>query len=127
MNGASTVKHLTVSLVAGLALGGSLLTAIPAQASDQRPCVSRREFNILFNGPNSRLQALTQRDIERRWEVSGEGFSDPEYAIAGYRPVAYLACAFTTDEVRVVVLYDKTGHGAGMGRVKAGGHRHGHV
>jgi hypothetical protein len=101
----------------------------PAQAQDRRPCVSRREFNIVYNMPATAAGALTRAQLEHRWEVDGTGFSitDPDVVWPGEIAWVYPACAFTMDKVQVIALYNKrTLTLVAAGRIKNGGPRNGH-
>jgi hypothetical protein len=63
--------------------------------SDQRPCVSRREFRG--------AKRWDRTEIERRWEVKGLG-KRLEVAVVGIAMV-YPRCGYTTDEAWYGVAY----------------------
>jgi hypothetical protein len=107
------VAATTTALIAALC---ALPTA--AYAEDQRPCVSRREFNGLHGD-------YTRAALEARWEVASRGVAPGHYRF----DVTYLRCGYSADEGGVVVSYRKRDLVAvRMGRWKVDGITpHGHL
>lgn len=90
--------------VAMAAVAVSLTSAAPAHAADQRPCVSRHEFNSTDPG-------LTRAQIESRWDVRGDAIKRPSvYAdglLDGEFGRIYAACGYETNEAWVTVFFDR--------------------
>jgi zona occludens toxin (predicted ATPase) len=124
-------KSMTAAVVGCIVAAGPLvINAAPAQAQDRRPCVSRHEFNLIYNMPIAWAGQLTRAKLEHRWEVGGTGFriTDPNVVTQNEIAWAYPACAFAMDQVQVIAVYNAhTLKLDAVGRIKDGGPRHGHV
>lgn len=81
-------------LTAALAMAAALVTSPVAHAEDQRPCVSKVEFNGFHGG-------YTRAETERRWEAAGVVIKRGE----SHLRVAYLACGYGAGEAGINVTY----------------------
>lgn len=86
----ATVVTAGIGVLAGMIAGLSS----PANAEDQRPCVSRVEF--LGNPPDT---GITRPELEARWDVSGLGYIDREFSTDAENLWVYPACDITGGEV----------------------------
>jgi hypothetical protein len=77
-----------------------IATAAPAQAQDERPCVSKTEYHGLKSGQ-------TRAQVEARWEVEGAGI-DPVRG-ANRHFLTYPLCGFALSDASVTVGYANDG------------------
>jgi hypothetical protein len=106
MIGASTVKHLTASILAATGIAATFLAAPSATAADQRPCVSKVEFQSVSSVP--------KHELEARWEVAGLGRRGQVLGLDGtaWQITKYPRCGYSTDEAWYGVNYR---HGVAFG------------
>lgn len=73
--------------------------AAPASAEDQRPCVSKVEWNGIVGA--NRGENLTRHQVEERWDVAGLGWSTyVQWFSDGDRDyvMAYPRCGYSRSE-----------------------------
>lgn len=90
-----------------VAAAGAVVLSLPAPAHavDHRPCVSKPEFWARYHYP-----VQDQKAVEQRWEVQHAGRRARGLEDRTTYVLAYKACGFTRDEVKVYVQYDNEDH-----------------
>lgn len=102
------MSHRIWAAVIAAAFFSAGLLAIPSAASaeDHRPCVSQVEYqstpgairlNVRARGAVDR-PSLTRKELEKRWDVEGQGTIDREYSDNRSRMWVYRACGYALGE-----------------------------
>lgn len=113
------IRRLAVVAVAGAALTAFSLPA-PAAAADQRPCVSRMEYQGMGHQGNA-----TRAEVEARWEVAGLGRASHVPMLG--RVITYPRCAYSRGEAWYGAAFDAQGLWATVAWRDYGATAHGHL
>lgn len=96
----------------------------PARAADQRPCVSKVEYQSMAGLMVRQPSKFLRHEVEERWEVRGLGVLDmTDDGVPEVQFRYYPACAYPRTAVQVWAAYNtETQKLVGIGREGSGSH-----